>query len=264
MTDNNFSTLSLPDNHFLAYHKFTPATTDSEKNHPTVVFFGGFKSDMQGSKALFLESFCTNNNIPFLRFDYLGHGQSSGDFTDFTLGDWLKNCLSAIDELTQGKILIVGSSMGGWLMLLCALKRPERISSLLGIASAPDFTEDLMWNMLTEKEKNILQTEGIYTLPLDCHSVNQEDYEPYTITHNLITEARNHMLLKDKISINCPIHLLHGINDEDVPYQTSLKISELVESQNVTITLQKNGDHRMSSQESLQLLQTTLENILQM
>jgi pimeloyl-ACP methyl ester carboxylesterase len=260
MTDSPASFLPLDNGHTLAYHKFTPKHNNNDT--PGVIFLGGFKSDMQGSKAIFLQDFCQKNDIPFVRMDYLGHGESSGVFTDFTIGDWADNVVTALDELTTGKQIIIGSSMGGWLMLLAAIARPNRLHSLIGIAAAPDFTEDLMWAALSDDEKTILERDGQYTLPLECHHVNQEDFEPYTITHRLITEARKHLLLGNSISIECPVRLIHGLDDEDVPHRYSLSASEKIVSSDVQVILQKNGDHRMSTTESLSILESTLQNIL--
>ena len=263
MNNNPASKLSLDNGHTIAYHKFTPSPTiNSDKKTPGIIFLGGFKSDMQGSKAIFIEKFCMENNIDFLRFDYLGHGESSGEFTDFTIGDWAQNTIDVINKLTQGEQILIGSSLGGWLMMLATIAMPQRISALIGIASAPDFTENLMWEKLSDDEKNILKTQGIYTLPLECHNVNQEDFEPYTITYQLIEEARNHLLLEDSINIDCPIKLIHGMNDQDVPYQTSITISEKIKSNDVEIILQKNGDHRMSTPESLQTIKSVIKNLL--
>ncbi len=253
--------LYLKNGDFIAYHKFTPST---KTHHPTVIFLGGFKSDMSGTKAIFLEDFCVERGIPFIRFDYQGHGESSGDFLDGSIGRWRDDAVSIIDEATDSdeKIILIGSSLGGWIMLLAALARPERIESLIGIAPAPDFTENLIWDKLKKEEQNIIMNEGVYNLPSEyCDSPDVEP-EPYPITKKLIIDARDHLLLHDEIKLDCKIDLIHGMKDFDVPYEISIKISEKVTSDNVTIYYQKNGDHRMSSPESLKLIKNVLIDAL--
>ena len=254
------SFLSLNDGHSIAYHKFVPSPNN---NFPGVIFLGGFKSDMQGTKAIFLESLCKEKNIPYLRFDYLGHGESSGQFTEGTIGRWAEDALNVLDHLTEGPQLLIGSSMGGWVMLLTALARSERISGLIGIAPAPDFTENLIWEKLSEEEQSTLKSEGIYHLPNDYCNDPKEEPDPYPITLSLIEEARNHLLLTNRtININCPVHLIHGMQDKDVPYDMSLKLLNLLTSNDIHLTLVKNAEHRMSEPETLKTLEYTLEEML--
>lgn len=252
--------LTLTGGDTIAYHQ----STVSSSPYPGVIFMGGFKSDMEGSKALFLEKFCASHNVNYLRFDYSGHGKSSGRFTDGTIGRWEQDAITVFDQLTKGKYIIVGSSMGGWIMLLTALQRTERITGMIGIAAAPDFTETLIWDALDPDAKASLERDGFYHLPSDYCNDPAEESEPYTITHQLITEARSHLLLKGKnsIAIDCPVRLLHGMKDEDVPYQTSIELSDAIRSDDVKTTFVKNGDHRMSSEENLQLLEQTLRELL--
>ncbi len=223
---------------------------------PTVVFLSGFKSDMEGAKALFLESVCREIGHAFIRFDYSGHGKSEGKFEDGTIGQWKNDALKIIDELTEGPLILIGSSMGGWIMLLAALARPERIKALIGIAAAPDFTEDLMWNALDKEQRAELKTTGKVMIA-DCYG-----NAPYPITKNLIEEARNHLLLKSPIDITCPVRLLQGMKDEDVPYQTASQIKERLKSNDVEITLVEGATHRMSEPENLELLKSTLMAII--
>ena len=224
---------------------------------PTVVFLSGFRSDMEGNKALYLEGVCKNLKLGFIRFDYSGHGKSGGKFEDCTIGTWLKDALKVIDELTSGEVILVGSSMGGWIALLAALKRKKRIKALIGIAAAPDFTEDLIWQKLDEFSKHKMLRDGVLKMP-NCY----DDGEPYPITQKLIEEGRKHLLLRGKINLTCPIRLLHGMADEDVPFETSVKIAQNVKSKNVEVHLLKNSGHRMSEPNELELLKQNLLSIL--
>ncbi len=241
--------LSRPDGSAIAYHK-TPGSA------PGIVFLGGFMSDMTGTKALSLESFARERGQAFLRFDYQGHGASTGRFEDGTIGSWTADAVAALDALTEGPQVLVGSSMGGWIMLLAALARPQRIAGLLGIAAAPDFTEDLMWNAYPEEVRDTLRREGVYREPSDYGD------EPYTITMRLIEEGREHLLLRKPIPIGCPVRLIHGVADPDVPWQISIRLAEQLESGDVEVTLVKSGGHRLSEPEDLDRLGSTLEGLL--
>lgn len=213
-------------------------------------------SDMTGTKALSLESFARERGQAFLRFDYQGHGASTGRFEDGTIGSWTADAVAALDALTEGPQVLVGSSMGGWIMLLTALARPQRIAGLLGIAAAPDFTEDLMWQAYPQEVRDTLRREGVYREPSDYGD------EPYTITMRLIEEGREHLLLREAIPIACPVRLIHGVADPDVPWQTSLRLAEQLESADVEVTLVKSGGHRLSEPEDLDRLGKTLEGLL--
>jgi pimeloyl-ACP methyl ester carboxylesterase len=223
---------------------------------PGIVFLGGFMSDMTGTKATALEAFCKARGQAFLRFDYFGHGASTGAFRDGTIGRWRDDALAVIDRLTEGKQILVGSSMGGWIMLLAALARPERVAALVGIAPAPDFTEGLLWPSFTPEEQRRLLAEGAITVP------SQYDPRGYTVTRRLIEEGRDHLLLARTVKIASPVRLLHGMKDEDVPWETSLRLAERLASEDVRVTLVKNGDHRLSTEADLALLQRTLEEFL--
>src|SRR5690349_9461615 len=187
---------------------------------PGIVFLGGFMSDMSGTKATALEAFCRARGQAFLRFDYFGHGASSGAFRDATIGRWREDAITVLDHLTQGPQILVGSSMGGWMMLLAALARPASVAALVGIAAAPDFTQELMWPSFSADEQRRLVNEGAITVP--------SEYDPrgYTITHQLIEEGRRHLVLGDTVPIACPVRLLHGMADPDVPWQMSLRLAE--------------------------------------
>lgn len=238
-------------NNKIAYNKI-----QGDKSKPTVIFLSGFMSDMQGNKALALQEFCEQNSISFIRFDYFGHGLSDGKFTDGTIGIWKQNVIDIIDNLTIGNLIIVGSSMGGWLMILATLARPKRVSYLIGIASAPDFTENLIWDKLSNEQKHTLEKNGVHNFASEYSDT------PYPISLSLIKEGRNHLLLNDKININIPVELIHGDKDCDVPCKLSEYLAKKITSDKVNLTIVKNGDHRMSTDENIELLLSTLENSL--
>jgi len=222
---------------------------------PTVVFLAGFGSDMTGEKASDLARFCAERGQAMLRFDYSGHGASGGRFEEGTIGIWRADALDAIDALTDGPLVLVGSSMGGWLALLVALARPNRVRALVGIAPAPDFTELLIWSGLSFEARERLLAEGRLSLPNPYGP-------PQTITRALIEDGRSHLVLGGAIPLRIPIRLLHGREDRDVPWELSLRLLEQVESPDVTLTLVKDGDHRLSRPEDLALLRRTLLPLL--
>ncbi len=224
---------------------------------PTVVFCGGFRSDMSGTKAMTLDAWCRKRGQSYLRFDYSGHGESDGEFTKATIGQWLADTLAAIDELTSGPLVLVGSSMGGWISLLATLARPERVAGLAGIASAPDFTEDLLWDGLSANQQSILKREGRISLP------SAYDEEPSIITRDLIEEGRDHLLLHGAIPIQCPVRLLHSLDDPDVPWETSLRLMQKIAHDDVRLTLLKDAGHRISRPEDLELILGTLGRLLE-
>jgi pimeloyl-ACP methyl ester carboxylesterase len=223
---------------------------------PGVVFLGGFMSDMTGTKAEALDRFCAAHGQSYLRFDYFGHGASSGAFKDATVGRWKADALAVLDQLAEGPQVLVGSSLGGWIMLLAALARPGRVRALVGIAAAPDATEDLMWAELGEEQRAAMLRDGFLRLP--------SDYSPegYIYTRALIEEGRRHLVMRTPIPLTCPVRLLHGMRDPDVPWRTSLALAERLESRDVSVTLIKDGDHRLSTDENLALLMRTLVPLL--
>lgn len=222
---------------------------------PTLVFLPGFKSDMNGSKALDLAEFCAERGSILLRFDYSGHGESGGRFEDGTIGRWTADALAVIDRLTTGDIILVGSSMGGWIALLAALARPERVVGLVGIAAAPDFTEKLMWEAMSPAERTKIQRDGVLHVPSQYGAA-------YPVTLRLIEEGREHLLLDRPIQLDCPVRLLHGQQDPDVPWEHSLRIAAAVSGGDVQVILVKDGDHRLSRPEDLALLRRTLRPLL--
>ncbi len=214
---------------------------------PGVMFMGGFASDMTGIKAMTLDRFCRERGQAYLRFDYRGHGASGGEFRDGTIGGWLQDSLAAFDKLTAGPQVLVGSSMGGWLMLLLAARRSERIAGLVGIAAAPDFTEDI-WQGFSKAQQDDLMARGEVARP-SAYGDN-----PYIVTRALIEDGRRHFLLNGDIELSCPVRLLHGMADPDVSPAKSLRIAEKLRGGDVVVTLIKDGDHRLSRPQDLQRL----------
>jgi pimeloyl-ACP methyl ester carboxylesterase len=234
--------------HRLSHGTATIAFHQSPGSLPGVIFLGGFQSDMTGTKALALETWAAARGRTMTRFDYQGHGASSGDFTDGTIGKWANDALAVLDQVTRGPQVLVGSSMGGWIMLLVALARPERVAGLVGIAPAPDFTEDLIWDRLEPADRATLVETGRVLLP------SEYSEQPYPITWSLIEEARSHLLLRGSIGWRGPVRLIHGMNDPDVPWETSLRLAERLESNDVRVTLVKDGDHRLARAQDIELI----------
>jgi pimeloyl-ACP methyl ester carboxylesterase len=222
---------------------------------PGVLFCGGYTSDMTGTKALALEAFCRAQGRAFARFDYSGHGASSGDFADGTIGLWAEDTLAIVDRATAGPLLVVGSSMGGWIMLLVALARPERIAGLIGVAAAPDFTADLLLPRALPEQRRALADQGYWMQP-SAYGGN-----PYPVTRRFLEEADEHLVLRAPLPIGCPVHLLHGQRDPDVPWQTALRLADRLQSDDVTIELIKAGDHRLSSPPDLARITAAIDRL---
>ncbi len=217
-----------------------------------VLFLHGTLSDKNASKSLFLQEFCAREGLSYTAFDFFGHGDSSGLYTDGTIGRWLQNALDIIDRVTQGPLMIVGSSMGGWIMLLAALARPGRVKTLTGLAAAPDFTVDL-WAGFSEKQKKEIQEKGVIYTPNGW----TEEGDPWT--KELFEDAHNHLLLTGKaLDIMCPVTLIHGTKDDCVPLETSFRIMNAVKSDNVKLIVLKNSGHRLSEPHELDVLAETL------
>ena len=234
----------------IAYHRLA----GRDAGAPGLIFLGGFMSDMEGTKALALETYARERGLAYLRFDYQGHGVSSGRFEDGTIGLWAEDAIAAIDHLTEGPQIVVGSSMGGWIALLLALARPERVSALVGIAAAPDFTE-VMWRDFEPEARKAIEETGVWELPSDYSD------EPYLITRALIEDGRERCLLSGPIPLRCPVRLLQGIEDTAVPWRTALKVMESLESEDVEVILIKSGDHRLSGDRDLARLFGLLDDL---
>ena len=250
--DRPHETLTLPDGTRIAYRRRAAGAGEAR---PGIVFLPGYASDMTGAKGTALAAWASERGRALLRFDYSGHGQSSGAFRDGTIGRWTADALAAIDGLTAGPLILIGSSMGGWIMLLAALARPDRIVGLVGIAAAPDFTEDLMWAAMQPMTRARLLGEGVIYQP------SQYQETPLEITQALIEDGRRHLVLRAPLDIRCPVRLLHGMADPDVPWQTSVRLAERLGSEDVAIALIKDGDHRLSREEDLARLFAAVEEI---
>jgi pimeloyl-ACP methyl ester carboxylesterase len=219
-----------------------------DTNRPGLLFLGGFASDMTGTKASFLAERCAEKRVSFTRFDYRGCGQSPGKFTDSTIGMWFEDTLAVFDQLTQGPQIVVGSSMGGWLALLLAKARGQRLKALIGIAAAPDFTEDLVWDKLTSPQRDILLRDSL------IYEDNAPPDHRIPLTLKLVEEARNHLVLREPLSVPCPVRLLQGMQDDEVPWTYAPRIAAHIAQEDVGVTLIKNGDHRLNQPENLELV----------
>jgi pimeloyl-ACP methyl ester carboxylesterase len=240
--------LARADGATIAYHRVEGAP-------PGIVFLGGFRSDMTGTKALYLEDYCRRRGRAYLRFDYFGHGRSSGEFARGTIGRWKQDALAVIDELTAGPQILIGSSMGGWIMLLAALARRGRIKALIGVAAAPDFTQAL-WERLSAEQRQACQRDGVVTLP------SEYDADGYAYSRALFEDGKLHLLLHEPVPLTCPVRLLHGMRDEAVPWQKSLALAERLDSRDVVLTLVKDGDHRLSAESDLDRLGCILDGLV--
>lgn len=239
--------LTTAQNRQLAYHQTAGAG-------PGVVFLGGFKSDMTGTKALYLQDWAERSGRGFLRFDYSGHGRSSGDFLDGAIGDWFADARAAL-ALTTGPQILVGSSMGGWIALLLARAMPERIAGLVGIAAAPDFTEDSMWADATPEQRVALERDGQIALPTEYGD------DPYIITRRLIEDGRDHLVLRAPLDLPFPVRLLQGTADVDVPQAVALRLLDHARGGDIRLTLVKGADHRFSTPDCLDLITAAIADV---
>ena len=252
-TSHILSKLERESTNFIAYNRFDK----KNKNLSEVLFLGGFNSNMRGTKSTYLKFISAKLNQTYTCFDYFGHGVSSGVFHQGTIGLWLADTLAMIDHVTKGPLILVGSSMGGWLMTLAALARPERVRALIGVASAPDFTEELIWATLNESQRKDFIRQGIIQAP------SQYEEQGFPITLQLVEEGRNHLVLNKSIDIHCPVHLIHGAADVEVPWTFSNRLAQRIKSPEVTLTLVKNGDHRLNAPFALSRLYSLLNEINQ-
>lgn len=232
----------------IAYHK-------SEGSGPCVVFLGGLKSDMNGTKAIHLEDWARDKGRAFVRFDYSGHGESSGQFTDGCIGDWAQDTAAVLDQVCEGSLVLVGSSMGGWQSLLAARRAPERIAGLVTIAAAPDFTEDSMWANFSDAQKDALAQEGQVALP-------SEYGEPYIITKRMIEDGREQLVLRAPLELPFPTRFLQGTADEDVEMSVALRLLEHASGSDMRLTLVDGADHRFSDNACLALIEQSVEEVL--
>jgi pimeloyl-ACP methyl ester carboxylesterase len=218
-----------------------------------IMFLGGFRSDMKGTKALYLENFCREMNQEFIRFDYSGHGQSKGKFEDFTISDWLQDAYDILTHCTSRPVMLVGSSMGGWISLLLAINYPKHVHSMIGLAAAPDFTTWMERDM-TDAQKEELDRKGYFELPNDYDA-------PYVITKSLLHDGRQNTVLDKKISIKVPICLIQGKKDTAVPWELAEQIKKVIGEECVKVTYLDEADHRLSSAEQLDILSNIIKEM---
>lgn len=233
---------------------------------PYVIFLHGLMSNMNGQKAVATAKYCQEKGYNFIKFDNFGHGASSGKFIDQTISTWLDGVNLIIEKLTDGPILLIGSSMGAWLALIAAKIHPGKIIGVITIAAAVDFTQELIWNKFTNEEKDIIKKQGIY----EVHGSSMECSKSYPISYKLIEDGRKHLMLSslsennisNNISIYCPVQLIHGMQDFDVPYDISLRLADKLKSPQVVVKLIKDADHKLSREEDLLVLYNSIEELL--
>jgi len=223
-----------------------------EGKQPGVLWLGGFKSEMTGTKAETLDAWAARTGRSYLRFDYFGHGKSSGDFRAGTISRWRDDALGVLDRLCDGPQILVGSSMGAWIALLAARARPGMVKAMLLIAPAADFTEALMWRWMPPEVRSQIMEKGEWARP------SAYDPEPYPITRALIEDGRTNLVMTASIRVAFPVRILQGMKDQDVPWQHAAKLAETLEG-DVVLTLVKNGDHRLSTPADLARLERTLD-----
>ena len=245
---NEPSYFETPEGRRIAYRK-------TEGTLPGVVFLGGFMSDMDGTKAQALEAWAWRRGRAYLRFDYSGHGRSSGAFTDGCIGDWAEDARALIEWVTEGPQVLVGSSMGGWIAAILARDIPDKVAAFVGIAAAPDFTEDSMWRGFTDAERAALMRDGRVELASDYG-------EPYPITRRLIEDGRDRLVLRAPLRINVPVRLLQGADDASVERAVALGLFDHIDGDDVRLTLVKHADHGFSSPDALALIEATLDEVL--
>ncbi len=224
---------------------------------PTVLWLGGFRSDMDGTKAEAVDAWAKESGRAFVRFDYSGHGQSSGKFEEGTISRWRDDALCVLDEYCPGDVIALGSSMGAWIALLLAKARPAQIKALALIAPAPDFTEKLMWQGFDQDTRRLIVEQGVYYEPSDYSD------EPTPITRALIEDGRQNLVMDAPIAFAGPVRILQGVQDESVPWSYALELMGCLQSKDIVFTLSKSGDHRLSTPPDIVRLTTTLDLLCQ-
>lgn len=251
--DSGIQKLTRPGQPALAY-VYTESTGEGKKL-PLVMFCGGYRSDMSGTKATTLEQRCKDRGQAYLRFDYSGHGLSEGKFDDGTIGQWKQDAVDVLEHVCEsGPAVLVGSSMGGWIALLVATSWKGTLKGLVGIAAAPDFTEDIHAR-LSEEQKKELQDKGRLAVANDYSDV------PYAFTRALYEEAKKHLLLTKERSIDFPISLVQGMRDKDVPWETTARIQKAFTGAEVDVVLVGDGDHRLSRDEDIELIDREIKRL---
>lgn len=250
----SLSCLKRPEAHDLAY-VYTPPS-GAGKDLPALVFLGGFKSDMEGTKAIFLEDFCKQQGQEFLRFDYRGHGQSDGKFEEGTIGLWAQDAKEIIENVIapERQIILAGSSMGGWISMILLRDIPQRLAGFIGIAAAPDFTRKFYEAEFTAEQKAKLAEDGQVELPNDYSD------EPYIITKALVDDGNDNCVMDGHYDLSVPVRLVQGMQDADVPWQTAEAIRSIM-SGDVKVVLVEDGDHRLSRDQDLELIAAQVREI---
>ena len=223
---------------------------------PTVVFLSGYASDMSGNKATYLQERCALWGHAYLCLDYRGHGLSDGRFEDYTIGDWCDDARRVIEQVTRGSLVLVGSSMGGWIMLLLSRIFGDRIAGLVGVGAAPDFTRDTMPQRLDDEHRVALAKDGIAYLP------NRYGPKPSVVTARLLADGNERLVLSEPLKLTCPVRLVHGMADPDVSWHRSMAICDAVAGDDVRVVLVKNGEHRLSSPAELDLIADQVGELL--
>ena len=241
--------IDLPGDRRIAYRRIDGA-------QPGVVFLGGFSSDMEGTKALHLETWAQRSGRAFLRFDYTGHGQSSGKFEDGCISDWHNDARDAIAALTSGPQLLIGSSMGGWISLLLARGRPETVAGIVGIAAAPDFTADFEFNRLSEKELREVRQNGRVSIP------SEYSQDGLIITRRLLEDGGRNFILNQPLPLPMPVRLLQGTEDPDVDQSIAVRLLNHADGPDLQLLLVKGAGHSFSSVPCLRMIEQAAENIL--
>jgi pimeloyl-ACP methyl ester carboxylesterase len=255
-----FLVVGAPPGRRIAYLRRPSEARTGRDARPGIIWLGGFMSDMRSTKASFLDQYAAQEGRACLRFDYSGHGESGGDFEDGMIGAWLEEALAIIRSGSDRPPILVGSSMGGWLALLCARAlaeagKAERLAGLVLIAPAIDMTERLIFEKLSPEARAKLETEGCCLIP------SAYSDRPYSVTRRLIEEGRRHLMLDATIRTHCPVHVLQGMKDEDVPWQHSMTLVEHLAGDPVVLSLVKDGDHRLSRPSDLALLGQAIETV---
>lgn len=240
--------LTTPQGRSIAYHK-------TDGTGPCLVFLGGLKSDMEGTKAIHLEAWAQARGQAFLRFDYSGHGQSSGSFEEGCIGDWHEDTVAAVTELTDGALIVVGSSMGGWQALLLGRALPQRIKGMVTIAAAPDFTEDSYWASFSEAQRRAVMEDGQVELPSDY-------MDPYIVTRRMIENGREHLVLRDALNLPFPVRCVQGTADTAVSTQTAIRLLDHATCDDMRLNLVKDADHRFSDGPCLGIIEDAILQVM--
>lgn len=241
--------LTTPRGRDLAYHR-------TEGCGPRVVFLGGLKSDMEGTKALFLEDWAKRTGRAFLRFDYSGHGQSSGQFEEGSIREWAEDAMDMLTSLLDPRLVLVGSSMGGWISLLASREMADRVAGLVTVAAAPDFTEDEWWAGMSDAERIEMAETGRILRP------SEYEDSPYVITRKMIEDSRAVLVLREALPLPMPVRFLHGTGDETVPTSLALRLLDHADGPDMRLTLVDGADHRFSTPDCLDLIVVSVEAVL--